>query len=119
MADLFGEWVPDEWIEEVFKACAAAPRHRYMFLTKNPKRYHELMKNGCLPLESNYWYGFSAETNEVNISPRRVHAYARRESNVTGQTSPASRRFWAGRKQAYGRPRPLDRLTFSNPCVSA
>ena len=21
MADLFGEWVPDEWIEEVFKAC--------------------------------------------------------------------------------------------------
>lgn len=21
MADLFGEWVPDEWIEEVFAAC--------------------------------------------------------------------------------------------------
>jgi len=31
MADLFGEWVPDEWIEQVFKACEAAPQHRYMF----------------------------------------------------------------------------------------
>ena len=42
MADLFGKWVPDEWITEVFRACDAAPRHRYMFLTKNPKRYAEL-----------------------------------------------------------------------------
>lgn len=38
MADLFGEWVPDEWIDAVFKACDAAPQHRYLFLTKNPKR---------------------------------------------------------------------------------
>ena len=42
MADLFGEWVPDEWIEEVFKACEAAPWHRYLFLTKNPVRYNRL-----------------------------------------------------------------------------
>lgn len=39
MADLFGDWVPDEWIEEVFAACKNAPQHRYLFLTKNPKRY--------------------------------------------------------------------------------
>lgn len=39
MADLFGEWVPDEWIKSVFEACASAPRHRYLFLTKNPDRY--------------------------------------------------------------------------------
>ena len=38
MADLFGDWMPDEWIKEVFKACDAAPQHRYIFLTKNPKR---------------------------------------------------------------------------------
>lgn len=41
MADLFGAWVPDEWIKAVFDACSAAPQHRYMFLTKNPKRYIE------------------------------------------------------------------------------
>ena len=44
MGDLFGEWVPDEWIQEVFEACAAAPQHRYLFLTKNPARYKEVEK---------------------------------------------------------------------------
>lgn len=39
MADLFGKWVPDEWIKEVFEACEAAPQHRYLFLTKNPARF--------------------------------------------------------------------------------
>lgn len=41
MADLFGEWVPDFWIEEVFEACKAAPQHRYIFLTKHPARLIE------------------------------------------------------------------------------
>lgn len=42
MADLFGEWVPDAWIREVFEACEAAPQHRYIFLTKNPSRYMKM-----------------------------------------------------------------------------
>lgn len=36
MADLFGEWVPESWIERVFEACEAAPWHNYLFLTKKP-----------------------------------------------------------------------------------
>ena len=39
MADLFGSWVPDSWIEEVFAACEKAPQHNYMFLTKDTDRY--------------------------------------------------------------------------------
>lgn len=42
MADLFGDWVPDEWIAEVLKACDAAPQHRYLFLTKAPSRYEKI-----------------------------------------------------------------------------
>lgn len=42
MADLFGHWVPDEWIAEVLKACDAAPQHRYLFLTKAPSRYEKI-----------------------------------------------------------------------------
>ena len=57
MADLFGDWVPDEWIEQVFKACEKAPQHRYLFLTKNPKRYMELKLKGKLPKQ--HWYGTS------------------------------------------------------------
>jgi protein gp37 len=62
MADLFGAWVPDSWIEEVFKACDAAPWHTYMFLTKNPKRYCDLANTGKLPKKKNFWYGTTLTT---------------------------------------------------------
>ena len=59
MADLFGEWVPDAWIQEVFEACEAAPQHRYLFLTKNPSRYSRLYKEGKLPHLIDCWWGAS------------------------------------------------------------
>lgn len=62
MADLFGEWVPDAWIREVFEACEAAPQHRYMFLTKDPKRYAELRAKDIQP-PANSWIGTSATTD--------------------------------------------------------
>lgn len=55
MADLFGEWVPDSWIQEVFNACEEAPQHRYLFLTKNPKRYTQITR----PSGDNFWFGTS------------------------------------------------------------
>lgn len=64
MADLFGKWVPDEWIEEVFAACDNAPQHNYMFLTKNPERYVELAEKGILRCSDNMWYGWSKTKNE-------------------------------------------------------
>ncbi len=54
MCDLFGEWVPDSWIKEVFAACSAAPQHKYLFLTKNGSRYEQ---SGLLPHIENFWYG--------------------------------------------------------------
>ena len=59
MADLFGEWVPDDWIKAVFDACAAAPQHRYLFLTKNPKRVARLNNSGLLPKTIDCWWGAS------------------------------------------------------------
>lgn len=55
MADLFGDWVPEEWIKQVFEACEKAPQHNYIFLTKNPERY-ETINNDC----ENFWYGATA-----------------------------------------------------------
>lgn len=57
MGELFGDWVPDAWITAVFDACKAAPQHRYLFLTKNPKRYCELADADKLPELRNFWYG--------------------------------------------------------------
>lgn len=65
MADLFGDWVPDEWITEVFEACGEAGRHRYLFLTKNPKRYMQLYKKGLLPAWDCMWYGTSVTTADT------------------------------------------------------
>jgi protein gp37 len=57
MGDLFGEWVPDSWIQEVFEACERAPWHTYLFLTKNPKRYGELNGGKGVPDKPNFWFG--------------------------------------------------------------
>lgn len=57
MADLFGDWVPDDWISHVLTACLAAPQHRYLFLTKNGKRYSDLVHKGILVQRDNFWYG--------------------------------------------------------------
>lgn len=65
MADLFGEWVPDEWIEQVFQACIAAPQHTYLFLTKNPKRLCDLANAGKLPQKDNFWWGSTLDNKNA------------------------------------------------------
>ncbi len=71
MADLFGEWVPDEWIDEVFAACEKAPQHRYLFLTKNPQRYGELARARKLPQRDNMWYGSTLDSMRAKRYPGR------------------------------------------------
>ena len=90
MADLFGDWVPDEWIEQVFEACDAAPWHRYIFLTKNPKRLcrmatatkvflwnvdhpgsqvhpktEEYVEGMRLPIRDNWWFGSTIDNRKA------------------------------------------------------
>ena len=76
MADIFGAWVPDWWLEDVVAACAAAPQHHYLFLTKNPKGYDRL--NYLLDMEydrgnnnnnDKYLFGFTA-TNQKDFDER-------------------------------------------------
>lgn len=71
MADLFGSWVPDTWIEEIFSACQQAPQHNYLFLTKNPIRYLDLQDKGKLPAADNMWYGASVTgTHRLELTAR-------------------------------------------------
>ena len=72
MADLFGRWVPTDWIVEVFDACLAAPQHNYIFLTKNPNRYIELDKMMLLPrIMTNSMLRLKLTTRLVNIKRNR------------------------------------------------
>jgi len=42
MADLFGKWVPQEWIDAVFTEVRHSPEWRFLCLTKFPRRLAEL-----------------------------------------------------------------------------
>jgi len=67
MADLFGEWIPDEWIKTIFEATNKALQHTYIYLTKNPDRYYQLGEGDekIIPDKGvKGWFGASASTEE-------------------------------------------------------
>lgn len=73
MADVFGDWVPDEWIAEVFETCRKYPIHNYLFLTKNPERYERIDSAGFLPRDPNIWYGCTLTRPEDKCFVSNAH----------------------------------------------
>ncbi len=65
MADLYGRWVPQEWIDKVHASMLASPHWQYILLTKFPDRYVGLdMPPGA-------WVGTSVdEQKRVRIAER-------------------------------------------------
>jgi protein gp37 len=76
MGDLFGNWVPDEWINRVLSSMMVASQHTYLLLTKNPRRLvdyrpHWLAGNGMgEPIDllegqwpDHIWLGTSVENH--------------------------------------------------------
>jgi protein gp37 len=55
MADLFGRWVPVQWIERVLQTVADSPQWNFLFLTKFPKRMSEFK------IPSNAWMGTTVD----------------------------------------------------------
>jgi len=55
-ADLLGEWISKDWIEQVITVMRATPNHRYLLLTKNPVRYQSF------DWPTNSWLGATAVT---------------------------------------------------------
>lgn len=63
MADLYGRWVPDEWIQRVHESMLASPWWEYLLLTKFPSRYVGLT------LPERAWVGTSVdEQKRVRIA---------------------------------------------------
>ncbi|MDR2044882.1 MAG: phage Gp37/Gp68 family protein [Clostridium sp.] len=83
MADNFGEWLPEEWQAEVFKACEDAPQHRYLFLTKHydgipPSSF--VYSGVFKPHNDNFWFGATVTTQ------KDIERAYRRLTNVEGHT---------------------------------
>lgn len=55
MADLFGRWVPEEWINAVLGSVRNNPQWNFLFLTKFPKRMAEF------EIPDNAWMGTSVD----------------------------------------------------------
>lgn len=56
VSDLFGHWVPEDWIDQVLDIVQMCPQHIFQFLTKNPKRYLDFK------FPDNAWVGTSINT---------------------------------------------------------
>jgi protein gp37 len=87
MTDLFGDWVPVAWVEQIWRVMASAPQHQFQVLTKRPS----MMTNTVpavydriwgyvehRPLE-NVWLGTSIEldrfawrANQLRATPAAV-----------------------------------------------
>jgi protein gp37 len=59
-ADLFGNWVPNEWVRAVLKIVRQCPQHTFQFLTKAP---HNLVKFN--PWPDNCWVGATANNQKM------------------------------------------------------
>jgi protein gp37 len=66
MADLFGEWVPWEWIGQVMDVVRRSPDWNFIFLTKNPEKF--------LSIEwpRNTWAGATADTHDRAVRALRA-----------------------------------------------
>ena len=64
MADLFGDWIPTDWITAVLEQVYRNPQHTFQFLTKNPKRLRDFN-----PWPSNCWVGTTV-TNQADADER-------------------------------------------------
>lgn len=59
MADVFGRWVPKEWVNRVIGVVQECPQWNFLLLTKFPQRVHEF---GQLP--ANAWMGTTVDCQD-------------------------------------------------------
>lgn len=68
MSDLFGEFVPDEFLEQVFDVMRATPQHTYQVLTKRADRLREWTRTRTwLKRAPHIWLGVSVEDKKYGL----------------------------------------------------
>jgi protein gp37 len=68
--EMFGEWVADKYIREIFDETAKYPDQRFFFQTKFPERYVKLSFDGTMPWKSdNCWFGYTVTNGTARTMP--------------------------------------------------
>jgi protein gp37 len=81
MSDLFGDFVPDDYLARVFDVMRATPQHTYQILTKRADRLERWTKSRkWLDRASNIWLGVSVEDTQHGLP--RVDQLRRARASV-------------------------------------
>jgi len=83
MGELFGEWVPKNWIQKVLECIKRNPKTLFLLLTKNPKRYLEFIEE----IPQNCILGITIETNRDVINGEDY-------SKISKAPKPSERMKW-------------------------
>lgn len=65
MADLFGDWVPDEWIKKVVRRLQGCLRAQIPVPHQKPSALHPTVRGGLLPAGDEFWYGSTTTERDV------------------------------------------------------
>jgi protein gp37 len=76
MADLFGRWVPREWIEAVLAQVQDNPQWNFLFLTKFPKRMSEFV------IPKNAWMGTTVDLQARVANAENAFAKLNKEAGI-------------------------------------
>lgn len=82
MTDLFGTWVPAEWIARIISVMAQTPQHTYIVLTKRATRMRDMLSTLAHNVEvahlppfwplPNVWVGVTIESDEYTWRADRL-----------------------------------------------
>ena len=75
MGELFGDWIPDSWREQVLDVIRQNPQHIFQLLTKSPQNLYK-----ANPWPSNAWAGASAIN--APMASRAIEGLARTDARV-------------------------------------
>ena len=76
MGDLFGDWVPADWIIDVLESVWDYPEHTFQFLTKNPERYTDFV------FPENCWLGTTVESEQEAFRIQQLNHAVHVDDNI-------------------------------------
>jgi DNA repair photolyase len=79
MGDMFGEFIPENWVKQVLDHIRQFPEADFLFMTKNPKRYLDLLpfipKNAILGATIETTNDEIVKTDKVSAAPLPTERY--------------------------------------------
>jgi len=103
MGDLFGEWVPIKDLVSVLDVAADLPKHDFVFLTKNPKRYQQVISTFFKPEDlDHFWLGTSVEIGKNLPRLSKLPSYMNKIVSLEPLLGPIDLETGDGREVWYG-----------------